>query len=155
MSGAVADAGPLIHLAEIDALDCLSVFDTLCIPETVYAELAAGSVPSGLADLAVERVETGDGDDFPELDPGERAALAIALERDLILLTDDLSARDAADARDVDVHGSIGVLVRAYGQGVLAKATAIELMRALQSDTSLFITDAVVEHGIALLEDAA
>ncbi|MFB9808614.1 hypothetical protein ACFFQF_27255 [Haladaptatus pallidirubidus] len=39
---AVADTGPLIHLAEIDALDLLTAIDELLIPETVYAELEEG-----------------------------------------------------------------------------------------------------------------
>ncbi|WP_254663168.1 hypothetical protein [Haladaptatus sp. W1] len=42
---AVADTGPLIHLAEIDALDLLTAIDELLIPETVYAELEEGGVP--------------------------------------------------------------------------------------------------------------
>jgi len=33
---AVSDAGPLIHLAEIDSLELLAAFDTLLVPETVY-----------------------------------------------------------------------------------------------------------------------
>jgi hypothetical protein len=33
---AVTDAGPLVHLAEIDSLELLSTFDTLLVPETVY-----------------------------------------------------------------------------------------------------------------------
>ena len=36
---AVSDAGPLIHLAEIDSLELLSAFDTHLIPETVYDEV--------------------------------------------------------------------------------------------------------------------
>lgn len=33
---AVADTGPLIHLAEIDALGLLETIDELLVPETVY-----------------------------------------------------------------------------------------------------------------------
>jgi predicted nucleic acid-binding protein len=32
---AVSDAGPFIHLAEIDSLELLTTFDTLLVPETV------------------------------------------------------------------------------------------------------------------------
>jgi hypothetical protein len=44
---AVSDAGPLIHLAEIDSLELLSRFDTLLVPETVYEEVDVGGVPDG------------------------------------------------------------------------------------------------------------
>nr|WP_246308296.1 hypothetical protein [Halosimplex rubrum] len=90
---AVSDAGPLIHLTEIDSLELFSTFDTLLIPETVYEEVDAGGIPDGLADLSYELVEVDEsriGDE--ELDAGERAALAIADERGIVLLTDDLAA---------------------------------------------------------------
>ena len=51
---AVSDAGPLIHLADIDSLELLSAFDTLLIPETVYEEIESGGVPDGFADLSYE-----------------------------------------------------------------------------------------------------
>ncbi len=35
---AVSDAGPLIHLAEIDSLELLATFDTLLVPEVVYTK---------------------------------------------------------------------------------------------------------------------
>jgi hypothetical protein len=44
---AVSDAGPLIHLAEIDSLELLVTFDTLLVPERVHTEVDAGGVPMG------------------------------------------------------------------------------------------------------------
>lgn len=55
---AVSDAGPLIHLAEIDSLELLATFDTLLVPETVYEEVGAGGVPHRLADISYELVES-------------------------------------------------------------------------------------------------
>jgi predicted nucleic acid-binding protein len=49
---AVSDAGPLIHLAEIDSLELLSTFEKLLIPEAVYREIEAGGIPDGLSDLS-------------------------------------------------------------------------------------------------------
>ncbi|SEP14499.1 Predicted nucleic acid-binding protein, contains PIN domain [Halogranum amylolyticum] len=150
---AVADAGPVIHLDEIDALALLSAIDELLIPQTVYQEVEAGTVPPALESVEYELVESDATNLDVDLDPGETAALAVASERAAVLLTDDLAARDAANDRDVEVHGSIGVLVLVYARGELEKAEAAELMRALQTETSLFITDAVVEQGIALLDE--
>lgn len=152
MKVAVADTGPLIHLAAIDALPVLSIVDELVIPQAVYDELAVGTVPPALDDLAYEVVAGASTEVDENLDHGETAALAIAADRDAVLLTDDLAARDAAKEMGIRVHGSVGILVFAYAQGVLTKADASEQMRALQAETSLFITDAVIERGIALLE---
>ncbi|WP_435349193.1 nucleic acid-binding protein [Haloarchaeobius sp. HRN-SO-5] len=151
---AVADTGPLIHLDEIDALQLLSAVDGLFIPQTVYEELEAGTVPSALNNIEYELVEAEETEPTVDLDPGETAALAVASERSAVLLTDDLAARDAAEDINVEVHGSIGVIVLAYTRGELTKSKAAELMRALQTETSLFITDAVVERGITLLDES-
>jgi len=57
---AVSDAGPLIHLAEIDALELLAAFETVLIPETVHAEVEAGGVPDGLSEFSYELVTLSD-----------------------------------------------------------------------------------------------
>ncbi|WP_193309016.1 nucleic acid-binding protein [Halorubrum halophilum] len=122
---AVSDAGPLIHLAEIGSLELLSAFDTLLVPETVYKEVEAGAVPDEFVDLSYELVEAnGSQVGTDELDAGERAAIAVAEDRGSVLLTDDLAAREAAMR-----------------------------MKALQRATSLFVTEAVVERGIRILDE--
>lgn len=151
---AVSDAGPLIHLAEIDSLELLSAFDTLLIPETVYEEVETGGVPDGISNLPYELVSvTGERFGSEELDAGERAALAVAIERDIVLLTDDLAAREAASQSSVSVHGSVGIIALGYDRGVVNREQAVSLMRALQRETSLFVTEAVVERGIRRLDE--
>ncbi|WP_253737258.1 nucleic acid-binding protein [Halohasta salina] len=148
---AVSDTGPLIHLAEIESLELLSVFDHLCIPQTVYEELQRGGLPDRLASLDFELVEAGPEQATSSLDAGERAAIAVANERDFVLLTDDLAARETAADTGIEVHGSIGVIALAYSRECISKSDATSLMRALQNETSLFVTDAVVERGIRML----
>lgn len=151
---AVTDTGPLIHLGEIGSLKIFSALDKVLVPATVHQELRAGGVPSELDEIAYELVEADDASEWAEeLDAGEAAALAIASEQDAVLLTDDLEARRAAKDANIEVHGSIGLLALAYGRGKLDRPTATERMRALQAETSLFLTDAVVERGIELLDD--
>ena len=151
---AVSDAGPLIHLAEIDSLELLAMFDTFLVPETVYKEVDAGGVPKGLADLSYELVEADESRvETEELDAGERAAIAVAEERGVVLLTDDLAAREAASDAGVEVHGSIGVIALGYGHGLLDRDEAASRMRVLQHETSLFVTEAVVERGIQILDE--
>jgi predicted nucleic acid-binding protein len=151
---AVSDAGPLIHLAEIDSLELLATFDTLLVPETVHDEVEAGGVPGELADLSYELVESDESRVSGEkLDAGERAAIAVAEEQRVALLTDDFAAREAASDAGVEVHGSIGVIALGYGRGLLDRDEAASLMRALQRETSLFVTEAVVERGIRMLDE--
>ncbi|MFB6177771.1 MAG: hypothetical protein ABEI99_11640 [Halobaculum sp.] len=78
---------------------------------------------------------------FDRLDPGERAAIRVAVDRDTTLLTDDLAARNAATDRSLDVHGSVGVVALARERNRLDTDTASVLVRSLQRETSLFVTD--------------
>lgn len=149
---AVADTGPLIHLAEIDSLALLSLVDRLYVPEVVYGELESGGVPEGIGDVDCVVVNV-DGESIGDLDPGESAALALAMRRDAVLLTDDLEARERAGERGVEVHGSIGLIALGYARGRLDREDAASLIRSLQRETSLFVTDAVVERGIEMLDD--
>ena len=147
-------AGPLIHLAEIDSLELLSTFDTLLVPETVYEEVDAGGIPDGLVDLPYESVEADESRiGAEELDAGERAAIAVAEERGVVLLTEDLAAREAASEAGVEVHGSVGVSALGYARGLLDRDGATSLMRALQRETNLLVTEAVVERGIRMLDE--
>ncbi|AEM57994.1 hypothetical protein HISP_12255 [Haloarcula hispanica N601] len=151
---AVSDAGPLIHLAESGSLELLSTFDTLLVPETVYEEVDAGGVPDGVVDLSYELVEADESRvGTEELDAGECAAIAVAIERGVVLLTDDLAARETASDAGVEVRGSIGVIALGYGRGLLDRDEAASRMRALQRETSLFVTEAVVERGIQMLDE--
>jgi len=152
---AVSDTGPLIHLAEIDALHLLGVVDELIVPETVRRELEAGGAPEGFDDLSVEELNTDRDSRWfdTELDDGEAAALTVATDRDAVFLTDDFEARELAKDAGIEVHGSIGIVALASGRGKLSEDEAAGLMRSLQSETSLFVTDAVVEHGIQILRE--
>ena len=151
---AVSDAGPLIHLAEIDSLELLSVFDLLLVPKTVYGEIERGGAPDGISDISYETVEAdGDSAASEELDAGERAAIAVANEHGVVLLTDDLAARSSAAEDDIEVHGSIGVIALAYARGLLDRDEAASRIRELQRETTLFVTDAVVERGIRMLDE--
>ncbi len=151
---AVSDAGPLIHLAEVDSLELLGVFDKLLVPETVYREVDAGGVPDALADLSYELVRAAEEQPVTDtLDDGERAAIAVAVREETVLLTDDSAAREAASDLSVEVRGSIGFVVLGYGRGRLDRDEAVARMRSLHRETSLFVTEAVVERGIQMLDE--
>ncbi len=61
MTAAVLDAGPLIHLAEIDSLHLLTIFGALHVPDAVWAEtVGQGGIDSadieGLGNLRREAI---------------------------------------------------------------------------------------------------
>ncbi|MFW6436555.1 MAG: nucleic acid-binding protein [Halococcoides sp.] len=153
MTVAVADAGPLIHLGEIGALDLLETFDDCLVPETVVEEVERGGAPPGLDELRIDRVTAPSSDRFDGLDPGERAALTVSDAQNAVVLTDDLEAREAAQSIDIEVRGSIGVIALGYTRGLIDRDEAVTLMRALHRDASLFVSESVVEQGIALLDE--
>ena len=102
---AVSDAGPLIHLTEIDSLSLLSIADQLHIPQAVWQE-TVGQGRVSQADLSVLRnlrshtLPSGKVERFiqehglTELHAGERECLYLCRSLGaLTLLTDDLAVR--------------------------------------------------------------
>jgi predicted nucleic acid-binding protein len=53
------------------------------------------------------------------LDPGEASCLALAISRGLVLVTDDLAARQLAQERDVPLTGTVGILLALVRDGLL------------------------------------
>jgi predicted nucleic acid-binding protein len=85
--------------------------------------------------------------------PGNAPRLRSLKSGGVVLLTDNLAAREAASDAGVEVHGSIGVIALGYGCGVIDRDEAASRMRALQRERSLFVTEAVVERGIQMLDE--
>jgi predicted nucleic acid-binding protein len=81
--------------------------------------------------LSTGQVSTGSR--HPHLDPGETAALVLWTERDAVLLTDDLDARNTAKEEEIKVHGSVGVVLYGYSQGALSEAAAKRVLREFMS----------------------
>jgi predicted nucleic acid-binding protein len=145
----VTDTGPLIHLSEANALGLLGQFATVLVPETVFEELRRGGVPTAFEALDCERraVDTAD-DRWPELDPGETAALTLCEQIGATMLTDDLDARRQANELGLEVHGSLGVVLVACADGRLTADEAKTKIRALERDSTLYLSNPLVERAI-------
>ena len=119
---AISNSSPLIALAEIEQLDLLQrLFDSVLIPPAVAAEVSPSltSLPTWIEikqlvqpiPAAVIRRALG---------PGEREALALALElRPRRVILDDLPARRIATALELPVIGTLGVLIAAKEAGFI------------------------------------
>jgi len=132
----VADAGPLIGLARIGRLDLLrSLFTSSILPPAVYTECVSASGKPGAAAiaravedrwLAVRAPSKPTPRDLPTgIGPGEREAIALALELACPVLMDDKLARTAAQASGLSVIGTGGLLLAAKSRSLVTSVSSI------------------------------
>lgn len=148
----VADAGPLIHLAQADILSLLELTGEILVPRAVLDELERGQTDLSGLEFSVAQVDVDIESTYPHLDLGETAALVLCTERDGVLLTDDLDARNTAGEEGVEVHGSVGVVLYGYNQRALSADAAKRILEELKQDTNLYLSTPLIEHAIELIE---
>jgi predicted nucleic acid-binding protein len=158
----VCDAGPLIHLDELDSLDLLSDFAEVLVPDAVWREVVLHR-PAAMANPTVmfNRI-TPLLPEPPELEAlalvlslhtGEWEALRVAIEhRPGILLTDDTAARLAAGNLGVTTHGTIGILVRAIRRRQRSKAEILTALQSLPTRSTLHLKRSLLEAVIQQVE---
>jgi uncharacterized protein len=154
----VTDAGPIIHLSQIRLLRLLpSLYEQILIPDLVYREVVVeGDALPGSAELReAEWVQQVPHD--PEaslfqllrtqLDPGEAAAIWLAMERKAALvLSDDRPARLAAEQLGIAVRGTLGILVEAKRRGEIPEIAPI--IGELKSQ-GVWLSERLVERVLA------
>lgn len=159
---AVADAGPLIHLDELDCLGLLTDFIEVRVPEAVWREverhrpqaLLAQDIPwikcAAPTSKQVDAVAS-----LYTLHPGEREALSLCIEYpESLLLTDDTAARLAAKTLAIEAHGTLGLLIRAIRRRQLTKAEVLDLLRAISVRSTLHIRAALLAEVIARVAES-
>jgi predicted nucleic acid-binding protein len=162
--GVICDAGPLIHLDEVDALDLLSDFPAVYVPETVWQEVVAHR-PQALSrpEIRLSRVQVELPDDPVfwtlvrtfSLDRGEQEAIQLAAEKQGdILLCDDAAARLVAERLGIRVHGTMGILIRAARRNQRKPAEVIQLLQELPRLSTLHIKPDFLDEIIRDVRDA-
>lgn len=158
MSCIVADSGPLIALACLGRLDIPQrLWKVAVIPVTVLQEctdhagkagvqLIQDAVANGLFEVSVDPVPVGELADM-RLDPGERMAIALALERHAVLLIDEARGRKAASVLGVTHTGICGLLVLAKRRGLIERVEP--LLDALQ-DANYFLAPVLRQDTLRL-----
>jgi predicted nucleic acid-binding protein len=151
----VADTSPLNYLLLIRNVEVLpALYGAIIIPSAVLDELTAPSTPdlvrtwaSTLPKWVHVQDPSAEPRATPELDEGERQAIALAQEVDAeLILVDDAAARDAALQRGLEVVGTLGVLLAA------ARLDLLNFERSLRAldETSFYMSerlrDAVLSH---------
>lgn len=133
MLDAISNTSPLLYLYRIDALEWLpGMFGKIWIPKAVVIELEEGrqrgfDVPDPSQIPWLDVVE-------PRMVPtewlaldlgmGELAVMALALEnRNHVVLLDDALARRIAQATNLDVWGTLRILLTAKEQGLIEQVS--------------------------------
>jgi predicted nucleic acid-binding protein len=155
----VSNTGPIIHLTEIDLIEVFNIFTEILIPEEVERELKNSkiSIPKKIKILKLlpefkDRVKILAEQD--NLDLGESFAIVLSMqEKADYFLTDDLDARNIAVKYNLEVHGTIGVILRAFREKIIDKKTAIEKVNELYTKSSLFITKDLVDTVVKSIEE--
>ena len=160
----ILDAGPLIHLDELGQLRLLEGFAEILVPSVVWAEacshrplLSLAQIPGAqiLDPLEPAPARLQSAPLFSDLHPGERAALALLLERpDGMLLTDDDAARRSAETLGLGVTGTLGILLRGVRRGQLNREEASGILRDIRAQSSLHASRALIARCLAALEAA-
>jgi predicted nucleic acid-binding protein len=158
----VCDAGPIIHLDELGSLYLMRDFERILLPEGVHEEVSKHR-PGALTGSEIKWIIIRPQSLVEEhlrimcqmfsLDVGETEALVILNgEPDCIFLTDDAAARVVAEKLGFQVHGTIGVLIRALRRGFLEKQEVVDILHLLPSISSLHIKASLLEEIISLVK---
>lgn len=160
---AVCDAGPVIHLDELESLDLLADFSPLIVPETVRQEIlkhrpqvldqSKGSftftttIPRPKPRLlALSKAFS--------LDKGELDALSLLQDTaGMLFFTDDAAARLAREDMGCKVHGTVGLILRAVRRKLRSPEETISLLEQIPTRTSLFLKPALLEDIIQQVKD--
>ena len=151
----VCDAGPIIHLDELNCLDLLFDFKEILISNTVWNEVnrhrpfalekgkksfnrVPSSFPTDEKLLTMCRVFS--------LDAGETEALGL-MEHNTnhIFLTDDAGARLVAEQMAYKVHGTIGILVRSIRREQKKPKDILRIIEEIPRRSTLHIKSSLIE----------
>ncbi len=152
----VSNTSPILNLAIIGRLDLLKrQFDVVLIPAQVRAELKLDTEFAGVAvmrqamkDGWLREFELNDVDLYRvlslELDAGESAAIALAIEQKTgMILLDESDGRSKAKAMGLRPVGVLGILLRAKRDGSLKSVK--EAMESLRKDAGFFVDEHLYE----------
>jgi predicted nucleic acid-binding protein len=152
----IAETTPLNYLVLIDQSNLLPrLYGRVLIPQAVYEELQAEGAPASVRDWAAHRppwlevrppflpLDIG----LDPLDPGEREAIALALElkADLLIL-DDRDARMEASRRSLIVIGTLRVLEDAAQLGLIDLPQALQRLRQTTFRASEKLVQAMLDR---------
>jgi len=160
---AVSNAGPIIHLSEVNCFNAIEIFHTI-VPKAVYKEVVRYRKPGSkeLRQSKIEVIEITEDEkvlgkrlcDLYRIEVGEAEAIAIGISRNYeLFLTDDRDAREVGELYDIEVHGSLGIVLKGYREGIFEYDYVKNAIYDLYRKSSLFMTQRVYERVVRMLEE--
>jgi predicted nucleic acid-binding protein len=158
VTAVISDASPVIALAFL-GLEALlhSLFAEVLIPSAVAAEVRQPrGVFGGIDCSAIPGLRVLDPTSSAPLshrhgmlDPGERAAIALAVEhRNSLLIIDERRGREVARELGVRVTGTVGILLRAKQNALIASVRP--LLDRLRRDLDFFLSQELYDQAVRL-----
>lgn len=155
----VADTGPLIRLEELRAWHLLELIAPVIVPAEVAIECKRPIVPLESEFLRVEmlaapsasfrRIQSAIESGLIARAEGESIAWCLS-EPSSLLLTDDAAARALAEALEIEVRGSLGILLANAALGTIKRSDADDLL-ARMAGSSLWVSPRVVDAAREML----
>jgi predicted nucleic acid-binding protein len=150
---AVFDTGPPLHLHEVEALSLIELVQKKYITHEIERELSSHHIPiqsiknifcttlslhyKNIAKLLAEEYD---------IDLGESTGIALAQQEKIpLFFTDDLDARETAKRFHLEVHGTLGVILRSLREKYIKKEQAIAIVQQLAKESSLFLTSDLID----------
>ncbi len=160
MRRVVSNTGPLLHLAEAQALHLLRRVGAVHVPSQVVAEMTyhwpAWQTPEWIAISALAAPDAAEAQAWQQaglLDAGEAEAIALARQIQAHwFLTDDAAARLFATELGLEAHGSLGIVLWAAAVGLLDHAEADQTLTRLAA-SSLWISSRILAEARAALDE--
>lgn len=163
ISKAVFDTGPFIHLYETESLKILRLFKSILIVDEVFNELKKAEFHNKISKIkSVKLLQLSPKHkdmskllvEMHNIGLAESSSISLALqEKADVFITDDLDARNIAKNLNLDVHGTVGLILRAFREGVIQKDEAIAKIKELREKSSLYITKDLVEWTINQIKE--
>lgn len=147
----VSNTSPINYLVLIGQIELLpELFQKILIPEAVYCELSDPEAPDIVREwiftppdwVKIQPVSHPSDELVDLLDPGERAAILLAQERNAdLLLLDDMKARRIAIKRGLAIAGILGILDRAATMKLIDLPTSVKRLQ----NTSFWASDSLFQ----------
>jgi len=157
----VCDAGPIIHLYEAHCLVLLRHTGNLYLPQRVFNEIQAtlqmkDPWPEWLRVVSLsphEQDEAGIWKEAGDLHAGEAEALVLARRKKADwFLTDDSTTRLFVSLLDMEVHGSLGVILWNAAHKHLSRAETEQALNGLEAST-LWLSARIYQEARQSLDD--
>jgi len=152
----ICDAGPIIHLDEINCLNLLNDFKEIILPLSVEREIAVHR-PSALTASSLTVKRQAESLDIGEklhalcqifsLDAGEIESLVLMQSHPTaIFLTDDAAARFVAEQMKFKVHGTIGILLRSIRRSQKKPEEVSQILVDIPKISTLYIKQSLLNE---------